>query len=982
MRRHSSALKGPAPWGGNLVTRSRGASLTLLRRSGIDALPRLDFMSLMLGLQLCVYAAWQFFRFEPAGLSRPLVGDLFFVPLSALAVWSAWRASRRCLAGSRLRRGWLLIALGWVSWASGNAAQTVYEARGMVASPSVVAEVFYLAFIPLMFAGLLSFPSVARDRGERLRYLLDLAVVTLAGAAVVFYVVLSGDATAHEGGLLKAVSVVSPVGHLMILFGVASLLLRGTVPSARRALLLLVSAAFLYVVGGVVYGYVSVHGGYHGGDSVDSLYMVAVSLFVLAAAAQERVIEAERVAASNAQGNWLLLTAAIGGLATLLYAERHDGLFPTYTLMVIVAVMAALALLRQFLGRRDLGRALAQAEAANERARGAFEGAATGMALTDPAGTMLAANPAYAKMLGYSPSELVGMQLADLVHPDDRAMVAEVHKRMAAATETRRPGEFRHLRKDGEAIIGRVTVSPVRAEDGSLLHLLAEVEDVTELRRVEAELGESHELHRVMVDSSLDGLVVSNLDGTVRFVSPAAGDASGYRADELVGSYFLDFVHPDDQPAALATVAAALSGEPQSLLRVRLNVKDGSVKLWDVKIGVGRSLSGEPCFLVANMRDVTDQVELEEQFRQSQKMEAVGRLAGGVAHDFNNLLVGIRGYNELALLKIGDGPGSAEIGGSITASEKAAALTAQLLAYSRRQVLDPKVFDLRDAIAEMAALLRRTINGTIELVTTLPDQQAALVYADRSQIEQVLMNLSLNARDAMPSGGRLTIEVAVDAAEQQARMLVTDDGEGMDANTVAQIFEPFFSTKGAAGTGLGLSIVHGIVSQSGGQIAVESEPGQGTTIAVTLPLAEQEQTQAHTQTETPPLSHTRRGETVLLIEDDPIVRDVVSSMLTQRGYSLCVAASGEEAVVLAQTQPASFDIVVSDLVMPGLNGRQTAEAVCAYQPQARVLYISGYTDDQLVQVGGYEPGIAFLQKPFSIDELDGKMRELVDAIPV
>lgn len=965
--------------GSSLVIRSRGASLTLLRRSGIDALPRLDFMALMLGLQLCVYAAWQFFRFEPAGLSRPLVGDLFFVPLSALAVWSAWRASRRCLAGSRLRRGWLLIALGWASWAAGNAAQTVYEARGMVTSPSVVADVFYLSSIPLMFAGLLSFPSVVRDRGERLRYLLDLAVVTLAGAAVVFYVVLSGEATAHEGGLLKAVSVASPVGHLMILFGVASLLLRGTVPSARRALLLLVSAAFLYVVGGVVYGYVSVHGGYHGGDSVDSLYMVAVSLFVLAAAAQERVIEAERVVASNAQGNWLLLTAAIGGLATLLYAERHDGLSPAYTLVVIVAVMAALALLRQFLGRRDLGRALAQAEAANERVRGAFEGAATGMALTDPAGTMLAANPAYAKMLGYSPSELVGMRLADLVHPDDRAMVAEGHKRMAAATETRRPGEFRQLRKDGEAIIGRVTVSPVRAEDGSLVHILAEVEDVTELRRVEAELGESHELHRVIVDSSLDGLVVSNLDGTVRFVSPAAGDASGYRADELVGSYFLDFVHPDDQPAALATVAAALSGEPQSLLRVRLNVKDGSVRLWDVKIGVGRSLSGEPCFLVANLRDVTDQVELEEQFRQSQKMEAVGRLAGGVAHDFNNLLVGIRGYNELALLKIGDGPGSAEIGGSIAATEKAAGLTAQLLAYSRRQVLDPNVFDLRDAIAEMTGLLRRMINGTIELVTTLPDQPA-LVYADRSQIEQVLMNLSLNARDAMPSGGRLTIEVAVDAAEQQARMLVTDDGEGMDAKTVAQIFEPFFSTKGAAGTGLGLSIVHGIVNQSGGQIAVESEPGQGTTIAITLPLAEQEQTQ--TQTETPPSSHTRRGETVLLVEDDPIVRDVVSSMLTQRGYSLCVAASGEEAVALAQTQPASFDLVVSDLVMPGLNGRQTAEAVCAYQPQAKVLYISGYTDDEAVQVGGYEPGIAFLQKPFSIDELDGKMRELVDAVPV
>ncbi|HVC88093.1 MAG TPA: PAS domain S-box protein [Gaiellaceae bacterium] len=956
-----------------------GARLGLALRRPAQSERRSGFavVSLLLALQLCVYAAWQLLRFNLFSLSRPLMGDLFFVPLTALAVWSAWRASRRCLAGSRLRRSWLLIAVAWASWAAGNATQSVYEAMGMSAFPSV-ADVFYLLFVPLALAGLLSFPSVVRDREEQVRYWLDLAVVALAGAAVIFYVVLSGAATAEAGRLLKAVSIAYPVGDLLILLGVASLVLRGTVPSARRALVLLGIAAVMYVVSGVVYGYVSVHGGYQGGDPVDGFYMVAVSLFVLAAAAQERPVEGEQVVDPNARGNWLLLVSAAAGLATLAYAGHRDRFFPTYAVDLMVIGMAGLVFLRQVVARRDLVRALVRTEAANERVRSAFERAAIGMSLAAPGGTMLAANPAYAKMLGYSPSEIVGMPLSDLIHSGDRAAVAAGHRRMCSTLGTRTEGEYRYLRKDGEVIVGRVTVSPIHAEDGSLLHLLAEVEDVTELRRVEAKLGESHALQEAVIEVSNDVLSVLESDGTIRLISHSVEQKLGYSQRELVGHNFLTVVHPDDRQAALDTVAAAMRGERPAAVRCRVFAKDGSERLWDATVAAEPTTGRAPSFLVANLRDVTDQVALEDQFRQAQKMETVGRLAGGVAHDFNNLLTGIRGYNELALLKIGDGPGAAEIGGSIAAAEKAANLTAQLLAYSRRQVLDPTVFDLRDVVVELSGLLQRTINGTIELVTTLPAEPVA-IRADRSQIEQVLMNLAVNAADAMASGGRLTIEVAGDEARHEARMLVHDNGVGMDDATRAQIFEPFFSTKGVAGTGLGLSIVDGVVKQSGGQIAAASELGEGTTFVVTLPLARNDQMPGRVGTS--PAEVARHGETILLVEDDPIVRDVVFGMLTERGYSILVAADGEEAVAIAQAaSPGTVDLIVTDLIMPGLDGRQTAAAVRERQPQARVLYISGYTDDEAVKAGGYEPGIAFLQKPFGIDELDEKIRELLDAV--
>jgi two-component system cell cycle sensor histidine kinase/response regulator CckA len=629
---------------------------------------------------------------------------------------------------------------------------------------------------------------------------------------------------------------------------------------------------------------------------------------------------------------------------------------------------------------RDVSEQVAARAALEESERrfvGVFDGVAVGMALTDRAGTLLRVNAAYAEMLGYSPSELTGVPVRQLLHPDDRAVLTADHEKLRGRLGPRRVvADRRYLRKDGETIFVHVSVSAVRADDGSTQFLAAQVEDVTELQRVQAALEESQALHRVVVENSHDVLAVLDLDGTIRLVSPSIQASLGYSEQELVGRNLVELLHPADRQAAQAAFEAASGGRVGLLRRLQVVAKSGSVRLWEGTVAPGAVNGNELTFLVTNARDVTDRVQLEDQLLHAQKMESVGRLAGGVAHDFNNLLTAIRGYAELGLRKLGGGDGSEEIGGVIAAAEKATSLTAQLLAFSRRQVLSPETFDLGDVAADMVKLLRRMIPENVELTAVLADEPT-LIHADRTQIEQVIANLVVNARDAIRDRGHLSIEVARAADDKQARLIVRDDGIGMDATTAAQIFEPFFTTKGVGeGTGLGLSMVHGIISQSDGQIAVESEPGQGTTFTITLPLADGVVALPEPITLAPAAGGT---ETILLVEDDPVVRAVVTDMLDQRGYRLVTAGGGEEALALAHASPGTVDLLITDLMMGGLNGRETAEAVREHQPQAKVLYMSGYTDDAVIRVDGHELGISFLQKPFSGEELGRRVRELLDS---
>jgi nitrogen-specific signal transduction histidine kinase/CheY-like chemotaxis protein len=389
-------------------------------------------------------------------------------------------------------------------------------------------------------------------------------------------------------------------------------------------------------------------------------------------------------------------------------------------------------------------------------------------------------------------------------------------------------------------------------------------------------------------------------------------------------------------------------------------------------------------------RDITQRRQLEEQLRQAQKIEAVGRLAGGVAHDFNNLLNVIIGYGQMVFRRLPDGPEREKTKAILQAADRAAGLTRQLLAFSRKQVLEPKVLDLNAVVGGMDEMLRRLIGEDIELHTQLaPD--LGRTKADPGQIEQVLMNLVVNARDAMPRGGRLTLETAnAEMDETYIRdhlgarpgryvmLAVCDNGLGMDPETQKHIFEPFFTTKEKGkGTGLGLATVYGIVKQSEGYIWVESAPGEGTTVKVYLPWVEAEPAAEELRRPAVPEELPRATETVLLVEDEDMVRRMTREVLEGAGYRVLEASSGFEALRVSAGHNGSLDLLLTDVVMPGMSGRELSERLAPVRPAMKVLYMSGHTDDAIFHHGVTQAGTGFLQKPFTPDALERRVRELL-----
>jgi nitrogen-specific signal transduction histidine kinase/CheY-like chemotaxis protein len=389
--------------------------------------------------------------------------------------------------------------------------------------------------------------------------------------------------------------------------------------------------------------------------------------------------------------------------------------------------------------------------------------------------------------------------------------------------------------------------------------------------------------------------------------------------------------------------------------------------------------------------DITERKRLEEHLRQAAKMEAVGRLAGGVAHDFNNLLTVIIGHSERLLKALGaDDRHRRSVEGIRQAADRAASLTSQLLAFSRKQVIQPRLLDMNAAVSGLTPMLRRLIGENIHLTTDL-DTRPCVVRADAGQVEQVLMNLTVNARDAMPQGGTLTIGTSITLSEGGAGpgqgdvtagpyvcLTVRDTGLGMDAETKAHLFEPFFTTKERGkGTGLGLATVYGIVVQSGGTIEVDSSPELGTTFTVLLPrAAESLQTE---KAAGPPAVETSHTETILLVEDDALVREFLCDLLEGLGYRVLTAASGEQAIQLCETGKEPVHVLLTDVVIPDMSGRVLAERAAALRPEMRVLFMSGYTDDVMLRHGVSEASAAFLQKPFRSNVLASKIREVLDA---
>jgi PAS domain S-box-containing protein len=513
-----------------------------------------------------------------------------------------------------------------------------------------------------------------------------------------------------------------------------------------------------------------------------------------------------------------------------------------------------------------------------------------------------------------------------------------------------------------------------------------------ERQRSQAALARTQERLRLAQESSGIGLFDVDLrSGRIEHEGPRP-PLVGERPETL--DDWIAAVHPDDTPRVREALGAHLEGRTSRYeCDLRLPGRDGGWR-WVRARGtvVQRGPGGAPLRFIGTFEDITERRDLEAELRQAQKMEAIGGMAGGLAHDFNNLLTAISGHTEIGLLRLAEGdPVRENLEEVRRAAQRAAGLTGQLLAFSRKQVLQPRVIELNAIVAETQRMIRRLIGEHIVVETDL-DPTTGRIRADATQIVQVLLNLAVNARDAMPEGGTLRIRTTnVDVGAEQARdrvgmaagthvaLEVSDTGTGMTPDVQAHIFEPFFTTKGPGhGTGLGLSTVYGVVSQSGGSIAVaETRPGAGTTFRVLLPRvdapAEPLDERALVQ------DASGRGEVVLLVEDDDLVRGLVEKALATRGYRVVSAAGPDAALALAEQLNGPADLLLTDVVMPGLNGRELAQRLAARWPGLRVLYMSGYTAGSMVTRGILEPGLAFLPKPFRPDELGGRVREVLDA---
>jgi two-component system, cell cycle sensor histidine kinase and response regulator CckA len=643
----------------------------------------------------------------------------------------------------------------------------------------------------------------------------------------------------------------------------------------------------------------------------------------------------------------------------------------------------------QFIERK---RAEAEVRRATDLLRAVADGTTDAVFVKDRDGKHLLFNEAAARFVGKSVAEVMGKDDTALFDPHSARLVMERDRRvMATGTVTT---EEETLTAAGVTRTFLSTKGPYRDVHGKLAGVLGISRDITDRKRAEEALRQSEALKAAIVESALDCIVTMDSEGRIVEFNSAAEQTFGYSRAEVLGKAVAEVIIP---PAFrkryatglahyLATGEGPVLGRLLELTGLRLDGKEFPLELSITPVQIG----GQRHF-TAFLRDLTQRRRLEEQFRQAQKMEAIGRLAGGVAHDFNNLLTVISGYSEILLGSVpAKDPAHMLLKEIQKAGVRAASLTGQLLAFSRKQALDTKVLDLNAIVRDSEKMLKRLVGEDVEL-TALLDPALGKVKTDPGQVEQVLMNLVVNARDAMPRGGKITIEtvnVVVDETYVSSHadvkpgryvmLSVSDSGSGMDEQTRARIFEPFFTTKELGkGTGLGLAMVHGFITQSGGHVFVYSEVGLGTTFKLYLPEVEAITSSENSQAEI--LKKPCGNETILLVEDESAVRALTRYVLQSCGYSVLEAARGEEAIRLAEKHQGPIALLITDVVMPGLGGRMVAERVVALNPSTRVLYLSGYTDDAVVRHGVLQSETAFLQKPFTPSALAIKVRKVLDA---
>jgi two-component system cell cycle sensor histidine kinase/response regulator CckA len=629
--------------------------------------------------------------------------------------------------------------------------------------------------------------------------------------------------------------------------------------------------------------------------------------------------------------------------------------------------------------------------ASERRFRSLVQNSSDLVTIVAPDGAILYASDSAHRIVGYAPSDLVGTSLLDYLDRDDVAPVQGLLQNINGKPSVAGPIEFCLRRADGTPV-WLEAVGTNLLTDSTIRGIVLNARDVSERKRADRELRESEERYRDLFDNASDLVCMAAPDGALLYVNKAWQDGTGYGDDEIGHLQLLDIVHPDSRGHYAAVIERVLAGERLDHVELMFVPKSGP------PVTVEGNLSctfkdGQPSVVRGIYRDVTERKRVEEHLRRAERMQAAGKLAGGVAHEVNNMMTGVIGFSEFVLRSFdSDDPRRADVEEVIRAGSRAADVTRQLLAFTRQQFLRPQVVEINTVVGEMEKMLRRSVSEDKQLELRL-SPEAGRIRADRGQLEQVLINLVLNARDAISGHGQVTIETGStewDSAYAERHggveiplgryvmLAVSDTGSGMDPEVQARIFEPFFTTKAIGqGTGLGLSTVYGIVKQSGGFVWVYSEPEEGSVFKVYLPEAAAVH-QAEEIADPAPQPPTGGTETILVIEDEDIVRNLAMRGLRDRGYVVIGAKNGSEALHYIQQHAGTVDLVISDVVMPEMGGRELGHNLALFDPALPILYMSGYTGDDVVQRGLLDPGAPFQQKPFTPGTLASKVRAMLD----
>ena len=944
-------------------------------------IPRRYFLLAALAL-LAAHAA--VLRWLGEARSGPILSDGIQLLLGLITFVAALRAMRRSRALGRLF--WKLSAIAFLLWCFGQGLGVYYGSYLNLSTSSLwFVDIFYVAW-PAPLVMCLFLDHEEEPEGAEWRRLLDFGQVAIVFVLLFFYF----SALSAQNGTWSAYGLSAVTDGLMTAaFFSRAYAMRGEAASKLflgigwfRAVAFLTD---LYFVAGLPE--------YVNGAWFDLIWSTPWLVPLVTAAWWTDTAAPEPLPQSTKRHSRMLLTHVLPLIFPVLVVVTAAGVAPTQLKIAALAVLLSLGIshARLLLTHDALRRSTEAVRNQHEMLNAIVEGTTAAIYVKDLQGRYQLMNSAGVAMVGRKLDEIVGKKDADLFSPESaREIMARDEEMLRSGTVSTYEEE---IARDSLTRTFLTTKGPLRDAQGRTTGIVGSSLDVTERYRAIEALAESEERFRTIFDGSPIGMAVISTEGSIVASNPACREMLSLASRDLAGvAIFDELTHPDDRAADAERFRQLIRGEIEYDRREkRYILRDGRRVFADLHLYLVRDKRGSARYVIGISVDITERKSLETQLRQAQRMETIGRLAGGVAHDFNNLLMVIKGYCELLQDQGGVGEGLPQLERISKAADQAASLTQQLLAFSRKQVMQPKVFSLNTLVWNAEKMLSRLISENVEMVTVTA-RNLGTIKADPGQIEQVILNLVINARDAMPNGGTITLETAnieLDDSYAQGHLgavpgsyvmlSVTDDGNGMDEDTQAHIFEPFFTTKELGkGTGLGLSMVYGIVKQSGGYIWVHSAIGKGSSFRVYLPRVFDDAQELPAPF---PASQRITGkETILLVEDDPLVRGLALEILESRGYTILVAERPETALEICRQHAGKIDLVLTDVIMPGMNGRDMADEILAMRPEIGVLFMSGYTDAVAVRNGNAGKVTSFLQKPFSPSVLGRKVREMLDEL--